>query len=340
MSRQAFDSEKKTLTIVVSGRALFNMEASHAVFEKSGVAGFLEYEEKHAAQPYEEGMAMGMVRKLLRFQEDMVRVVLISRNSGGSWQRLTNSLRHHGLDEMMNGLILTSGAPTAPMVKAIGADLFLSANPDQVRAALALGVPSAAIGLATNVRSRDGLLRIAFDADAVLFTDEAEMVYQRDGLDAFTSHERNLADRPLLPGPFMPLLAFCNRIQSRFADPDACPLRVALVTARSLAVQQRVQTSMQHMGVRVDEMAFMGGAPKGPVLSALGADIFFDDAPVHIRSALDHGVAAAHVPSGYRNAVPAANGPEPAAPEHTPPPAATADGVREIARSRPSPGRK
>lgn len=292
------------LTVMISGRALFDTEASHRVFMEHGVAAFIDHERRHADHPLPPGPAMHLIGKLLRLPEEMVRIVLISRNSASTAPRLIRSLAHHGLDRLHTA-IFTSGGATAAYARAMDAGLFLSANGDQVVEALAAGIPSAVVARPDPVVRPDraaDVLRIAFDGDAVLFDDEAERVCQENGLAAFHEHETSKADQPMPPGPMLGLLRFCNRVQEAYAtDPDRCPIRVALVTARSIQVQQRVATSFEAMGVRVDEMAFLGGAPKGPILKAWGADIFFDDSIKHVASSLENGVTACHVPYGISN---------------------------------------
>src|SRR5690348_6208782 len=80
-------------------------------------------------------------------------------------------------------------------------------------------------------------LRIAFDGDAVLFSDEAERVYQTEGLDAFARHEAANVLQPLPPGPFKPLLEALHRLQTEKESPVR--IRTALVTARSAPAHER-----------------------------------------------------------------------------------------------------
>ena len=87
--------------------------------------------------------------------------------------------------------------------------------PAQGSAALHLGYPAARV-LTESVQAGDAHpheVRIAFDGDAVLFSDEAERVYQSQGLQAFQQHESAKASQPLPDGPFKPLLAALHRLQ-------------------------------------------------------------------------------------------------------------------------------
>jgi 5'-nucleotidase len=184
-------------------------------------------------------------------------------------------------------------------MQAIGTDLFLSGHAEDVRRTLQAGFAAALIMPGARNRPGGEQLRIAFDGDAVLFSDEAERVYQEHGLQVFAEDEKQRADTPLQDGPFKPLMQALHRIQSAYSIEDN-PIRTALVTARSAPAHKRVILTLRHWGIRIDEALFLGGKPKGPYLAAFGADIFFDDQQVHCESARAH-VATGHVPNGSCN---------------------------------------
>jgi len=141
-------------------------------------------------------------------------------------------------------------------------------------------------------------VRIAFDGDAVLFSDEAERVYQSHGLSAFQEHEATKAALPLAGGPFKPLLEALHRLQR-----EGTPLmriRTALVTARSAPAHERAIRTLMNWNIEVDEAMFLGGLPKGEFLREFEPDFFFDDQTGHIESASLH-VPAGHVASGVSN---------------------------------------
>lgn len=56
-------------------------------------------------------------------------------------------------------------------------------------------------------------MKIAFDADAVLFSEESELRYNTKGLDAFQKHEQENEDVELEQGPFANLLIKLSKIQ-------------------------------------------------------------------------------------------------------------------------------
>jgi 5'-nucleotidase len=186
-------------------------------------------------------------------------------------------------------------------LKPLNANLFLSTNEADVRSALGAGVPAARV-YPQSARASDAHpfeVRIAFDGDAVLFSDEAEQVYQSAGLDAFQAHERDRAGKPLAAGPFKPLLEALKRLQHEPAQ--AMRLRTALVTARSAPAHERAIRTLMDWDIEIDEAMFLGGLPKGTFLREFEPDFFFDDQTGHIENASAH-VPAGHVASGISNA--------------------------------------
>ncbi|MCU0804266.1 MAG: 5'-nucleotidase [Burkholderiales bacterium] len=293
------------LVVAISSRALFDLEASNRVFETEGVAAYHRYQLAREDEVLAPGIAFGLVRKLLALnalepKRPRAEVILLSRNTADTGLRIMNSIAHYGLD--LTRAAFTGGESTHPYVPAFDAHLFLSANPVDVRKALDAGHAAATI-LPSVVLGQNfdapGELRIAFDGDAVLFSDEAERVYKREGLERFAETEANAAREPLSGGPFKSFLAALHRIQSEFPL-DGAPIRTALVTARSAPAHERVIRTLRAWDIRIDEALFLGGLDKAPFLKAFGADIFFDDQRGHCESARDH-VATGHVPFGVAN---------------------------------------
>lgn len=290
------------LVIGISSRALFDLRESHEVFETRGLEAYAEYQVANEDVVLQPGVAFPLVKKLLALNEApvehlRVEVILLSRNSADTGLRIFNTIEHFGL--RIERAAFTNGASPWKYMEAFGADLLLSTNAADVRSALQAGYAAATIlpGSATTLAS--GQLRIAFDGDAVLFSDEAERVYQEQGLEAFSAAERDAANQPLSGGPFRHVLEALHRIQSTFPIDDN-PIRTALVTARSAPAHKRVVLTLREWGIRIDEALFLGGRDKGEFLKTFGADIFFDDQQVHIDSARAH-VASAHVPNGIAN---------------------------------------
>jgi 5'-nucleotidase len=303
------DRDADPLIVAISSRTLFDMEDSHALFEREGIDVYADFQRTHEDDILEPGIAFPLVRKLLALNEGAppeaprVEVILISRNSADTGLRIFNSIAHHGL--AIKRAAFSNGAAPYPYIRPFGADLFLSTHAEDVRNALAAGVAAATL-LPAASKSRVALhqphdqLRIAFDGDAVIFDDEGERVSREGGLAAFAAHERAHAGEPLSGGPFRGFLDALHRLQAAFPAGQASPIRTALVTARSVPAHERVIRTLREWGIRLDEALFLGGRAKGPFLEAFGADIFFDDSEHNIVSARDH-VAAGHVPHGIAN---------------------------------------
>ncbi len=290
-----------TLVIAISSRALFNLDESHRVYKEEGLQAYSDYQIAREDEPLEPGEAFPLVRKLLalndRLGQAQVEVVLLSRNSADTGLRVFNSIAHHGLD--ISRAAFCGGESPWRYIQAFGTQLFLSTESDDVRLALESGVAAATLMSRAGGESDDGQLRFAFDGDAVLFSDEAERVYKRDGLDAFTASESAAAREPLGGGPFKPFLAGLQRLQQAF-PPSEAPIRTALVTARSAPAHERVIRTLRAWNIRIDESIFLGGMNKTEFLRAYRADVFFDDQRTHCDSASEH-IATGHVPHGVAN---------------------------------------
>jgi len=256
------------LVVAISSRALFDLTESHRVYTELGVESYHRYQIEHEDELLAPGPAFSLVTKLLRLNQlskQYVEVILLSRNSADTGLRVFKSIEHHGLE--VTRAAFTKGESTSRYVRAFGAHLFLSADTDDVRRALEDGYAAATI-FPSVFRNETDELRIAFDGDAVLFSDEAERVYQASGLAAFAQSEREAAARPLSGGPFKDFLAALHRIQADFPE-DASPIRTALVTARSAPAHERVIRTLRAWNIRIDEALFLGGLDKGEFLRAM-----------------------------------------------------------------------
>lgn len=292
------------LVIAISSRALFDLDESHRVFETEGIEAYCEYQIAHENDILAPGVAFPLVKKLLSLNDLLadlasVAVILLSRNSADTGLRIFNSIEQHGLT--ISRAAFTGGVSPYAYVSAFGAHLFLSADRSDVHTALANGLAAATI-LPAKVEQKAAQtdqLRIAFDGDAVLFSDEAEKIYQSRGLEAFVASEKAAAHEPLPGGPFKGFLAALHHIQRVLPASDS-PIRTALITARSAPAHERVIRTLRAWNVRIDEALFLGGMDKGLFLNSFGADIFFDDQEQHCESASRH-VATGHVPHGIVN---------------------------------------
>jgi 5'-nucleotidase len=306
MIRRMPASLEGRLVVALSSRALFDFEEENQVFEANDDRAYMQLQLQRLDQPARPGVAFSLARKLLAFNLNAsapaVDVVILSRNDPVSGMRVFRSAQHYGLPIERGAF--TRGQSPWRYLRPLGAQLFLSTNLADVRQALDAGVPAAQVypHSARASEAHPNELRIAFDGDAVLFSDEAEMVYQREGLDAFQRHEISHATTPLPPGPFKPLLEALHRLQ-RSSEIGGLRIRTALVTARSAPAHERAIRTLMDWQIEVDEAIFLGGLPKGPFLREFEPDFFFDDQTGHVANAAPH-VPSGHVASGVRNCEP------------------------------------
>ena len=289
------------LVVAISSRALFDFEEENLIFEQGDDRAYMQLQRERLDIPAKPGVAFSLVKKLLAFNDEQlqrVEVVILSRNDPVSGLRVMRSAAHYALPIIRCSF--TRGEAPWRYLKPLHANLFLSTHLSDVRAALAAGVPAAQVyphsAHASNAHPAE--VRIAFDGDAVLFSDEAEQVYQSGGLSAFQKHETDKVSQPLPDGPFKPLLVALHRMQQ--AAIPHMRIRTSLVTARSAPAHERAIRTLMDWNIEVDEAMFLGGLDKGEFLREFEPDFFFDDQTGHIESAARH-VPAGHVASGVSN---------------------------------------
>ena len=277
------------LVIGITSRALFDLDDSHKIFEEQGLEAYREYQISNENEALNPGQAFPLVMKLLDLNKQLkkqksVEVVLLSRNSADTGLRIFNSIEHHKLD--IKRAAFCGGNSPHTYAKSFGAHLFLSTEFSDCKLALKSGVAAARIIPTGTPKTRDSQLKVAFDGDAVIFSEESQEIYDSFGLAAFDKNEKSLANKPLSGGPFKPFLSELHRLQTLFPQSE-CPIRIALVTARSAPSHERVIRTLRDWEIRVDESLFLGGLQKGDFLKVYQADIFFDDQEENINSASD-----------------------------------------------------
>src|SRR3954469_8236888 len=289
------------LVVAISSRALFDFEEENEHFEAHDDRAYMQLQLERIDSAAKPGVAFSLVQKLLAFNDpsaQRVEVVILSRNDPVSGMRVFRSAQAYGMP-VQRGVFTRGGSPWR-YLKPLAANLFLSANEADVRSALEAGVPAARV-FPHSARASDAHpneVRIAFDGDAVLFSDEAERVYQAQGLDAFQAHELSHSTPPLAAGPFKPLLEALQLLQR--SSTDAMHVRTALVTARSAPAHERAIRTLMEWQIEVDEAMFLGGLPKGEFLREFEPDFFFDDQTGHVENAAGH-VPSGHVAAGISN---------------------------------------
>ena len=292
-------SLKDCLVVGISSRALFDLDEENRIFEEQGLQAYSDYQIEHENDILKQGSGFSLVKALLKLNEQgkhRVEIIIMSRNSADTSLRIFNSIASYQLD--ITRAVLAGGSSLADYLGAFGVDLFLSAYEKDVESAINAGFAAGRIYTdpISNGMQDIEQIRIAFDGDAVLFSDESEQIFQKDGLEAFVENEKRLAKKELPEGPFANFLKTISDLQKQF--PDSAPIRTALVTARNAPAHERVIRTLRAWDVRIDEAFFLGGLAKKDILEAFRPHIFFDDQEVHAKPASSV-VPSAQVP--YKN---------------------------------------
>nr|XP_046220475.1 cytosolic 5'-nucleotidase 1A-like [Oncorhynchus gorbuscha] len=303
---------QNAITIAVSSRVLFNMDKEQQIYEQKGMEEYLKYQIEHETEPFGPGPAFPFVkaleavntrlRELYPESEELFDVVLMTNNHAHVGLRLINTINHHRL--FIERFCMTGGNSPIGYLKAYHTNLYLSADPMKVREALEEGIAAATMFNPPEKRTEvsETQLRVAFDGDAVLFSDESERIYKAHGLDKFFEHEKAHENTLLDHGPLKGFLESLGKLQKKFYAKGQrmdCPIRTYLVTARSAASSgTRALKTLRSWGLDTDEALFLAGAPKGPMLEKIRPHIFFDDQMFHVEGAAELGTVAAHVPYG------------------------------------------
>lgn len=299
------------VTIAVSSRTLFNMVEERRVWEQEGLERYVSYQQEHEDQPLKPGAAFPFVKALMAVNarlrelypegEELFDIVLMTNNHAQVGVRLINSINHYDL--LIERFCMTGGKSPVGYLKAYMTNLYLSKDSDKVQDAIEAGIAAATMftpDMETELSETQ--LRVAFDGDAVLFSDESEIIVKQHGLDTFFEHEQKNENKPLAQGPLKCFLEALGKLQKKFYAKNQrlnCPIRTYLVTARSAASSgARVLKTLRSWGLEIDEALFLAGAPKGPLLQKIRPHIFFDDQMFHIEGAKELGTIAAHVPYG------------------------------------------
>lgn len=279
------------LVVGISSRALFDLEEENRIYDQEGLEAYSKYQIEHEKDILKPGAGFQLVKALLKLNNielgrRKTEIIVMSRNSSDTSLRIFNSIEYYGLD--VTRAALSGGSHLSPYLSAFKTDLFLSAKEDDVQEAINSNVAAAVIcthpEFLVDPDKEIEQIRIAFDGDAVLFTDESERIYQEQGIEAFLAHEKMNAQNPLAAGPFAKLLRTLSDLQRQFSR-DESPIRTALVTARNAPAHERVIRTLREWDVRIDEAFFLGGMGKQEVLQSFGAHIFFDDQQLHIDPA-------------------------------------------------------
>jgi 5'-nucleotidase len=306
-----FPIEEK-LVIGVASSALFDLSDSHQVYLDEGPEAYRSHQARQRDVILARGVAFPFIRRFLSLnrcfpQQAPVEVVLFSRNSPETGLRVMRSIAHYGLD--ISRAVFMSGKSPYPYLPAFNTALFLSANEEDVKSAIAVDYPAGLVLPSAIADEEDDIeLRVAFDFDGVIADDESETVYKRNNdLGEFHAHETLHMARPHQPGPLAGMFRKLTMLQqlehdAQQADPDYRRIvRIAIITARSAPAHERVVTTLGSWGVSADETFFLGGMDKARVLSVFKPHIFFDDQLTHLKSGPGGTIPMVHVPFGVAN---------------------------------------
>jgi 5'-nucleotidase len=301
---------EKKLVVAIASSALFDLAESDAVYRKQGRDAYRRHQRRNERKVLRPGVAFPFIKRLLSLRamnpkDPPVEVVLLSRNDPDTGLRVFNSIEKHRLD--ISRAAFTSGEQPYLYMASFNACLFLSANDQDVRDAIAHGQPAGLVlpsKFADDPKDRE--LRIAFDFDGVVGSDEAEKVFRRKGLPGFNRSEKKKAARALAAGPLQRLLAKIAGLQRHEADRHANDqgykprVRTAIMTARCAPAHKRVMNTLRRWGITVDEVFFLGGIQKKRVLEIFKPHLFFDDQQGHLTP-VARSLPCVHVPFGVVN---------------------------------------
>ncbi|XP_019634892.1 PREDICTED: cytosolic 5'-nucleotidase 1A-like [Branchiostoma belcheri] len=302
---------RNTITVALSARALFDLEAENKFFQENGLEAYIQHMVEKENEVLGKGPAFEFVesalavndriRKLDPKDNELFDIVIVSRNHAQAAIRIINSINHYGL--CLERITLAGGTDPTAYLGAWKADLFLSPDENDVRSAIQAGFPAAVVYKYNGEDLPNDQLRIVFDGDAVLFSDEAERVYQQRGFPAFVENERQKAAMPLDEGPLRKFASRIAAIQEKFHTREVpCPIRTYILTARSGAsAGKRAILTLREWGLKIDECTFNAGASKAAMLKAINPHLFFDDSQSHIDAALEENIPAARVLYGIKD---------------------------------------
>lgn len=298
-----------TLVVGISSTALFDLGAESELFRQwqqedhdQAIIKYRELMRQREDEALKPGTAFAVIEALLKLNEyqrkpPLVEVVVLSRNSPETAMRALKTIRSLGLQITRSAF--TGGESVTDYIDAFDVDLLLTTDVtdaqrviDSKRCAAAVVLPSPDKG----AEHPSGQVRIAFDGDAVLFSDESEALNRTQGLIVFHKNEDDAQDVPLAEGPHATFLRKLAALQTKLPmQVEVSPVRIAVITARNSPAELRVINTLRDLGVYVDAVFFLGGIAKTKILEAFKPHIFFDDQDENLTGAA-HLVPSAKVP--------------------------------------------
>jgi len=275
---------KELIVIGISSSALFDLKDENKIYDKKGLQAYIDYQIKHENKVLKPGTGFKLIKALLRINELMktrkIEVILMSKNPSEASLRIFNSIDYYGLD--IKRAIFTSGYSLTPYFRALKIDLFLSSNRKDVLSAMNADIASALVFDFNNHRDQEiNEIRIAFDGDAVLFSNDSELIYQEKGLEAFSNHEKENRLVLLKEGPFASFIKMIHKLQIECKMINY-PIFTSLVTSRSYPAHERVLRTLRSWDISIDEVFFLGGIEKSEILKAKATNNSTDEPKIVI----------------------------------------------------------
>ncbi|MGH0144905.1 UNVERIFIED_CONTAM: hypothetical protein FKN15_019338 [Acipenser sinensis] len=178
-------------------RAIFDLEEEHTLFLEKGKEEFENHQRANENEPLKEGTAFNFIKAAQMVNEKLLEknpqekllfdVILVSNNSPQSGSRIINSAKHYGLD--ITRFCFVNEEDSTKYLHSNNVKLFLSADKTDVCNALKRGIPAAMV-FKQEVLAPSDQLRVVFDGDAVLFSDETEHIFREKGLSEAVNYEK------------------------------------------------------------------------------------------------------------------------------------------------------
>lgn len=139
-------------------------------------------------------------------------------------------------------------------------------------------------------------LVVAITSRALFEMEDTHGLFEREGVEAFSRHQRDREDEPLPPGIAFPLVRKLLMLNQRLGATAETPkVEVILLSRNSPDTGLRIFNSIQHHGLDIRRATFTSGAPVWPYIKPFGATLLLSANPESVRRALDAGIAAATI---------------------------------------------
>lgn len=137
-------------------------------------------------------------------------------------------------------------------------------------------------------------LVVAITARALFHLEDGHQVYEAQGIDAYAEYQRAHENDILAPGIAFPLV---RKLLALNTGPGVDPPRVEIIllSRNSSDTGLRIFNSIEHYRLKISRAVFTSGAEVYPYIKPFGAQLFLSANPDSVRSALEHGIAAATI---------------------------------------------